>query len=91
MNKNIKLNISTSLASAVIVLILVCIFSYISAPESAGFWESINPVTLIQGLIFSLTWFGFPLGLSIFSVFAACFLLWFIFMKIIEWVAKAIG
>ena len=48
-----------------ILVLLLCLFSYFSAPQSATFLEAINPWNSLVGLTFILTYFGLPVPLAI--------------------------
>lgn len=55
------------LISAVILLILLCVLSYISAPATESFdLSSLNPVSILAGISFLFSFgFGFPVYVSI--------------------------
>lgn len=55
------------LFSAGIILILLCILSYISAPATESFeLSSVNPVSVLAGIVFLFSFgFGFPVYISV--------------------------
>ncbi|MGL4332977.1 MAG: hypothetical protein ACRCZQ_01465 [Bacteroidales bacterium] len=55
------------LFSAGIILMLLCILSYISAPSTATFeLSSLNPASILAGISFLFSFgFGFPVYISI--------------------------
>lgn len=53
--------------SAAIILLLLCVLSYISAPATESFeLSSLNPVLILAGISFLFSFgFGFPVYISI--------------------------
>lgn len=64
------MKIKSILIASGILLILICLLGYISAPSTATFeWASLNPLAFLSGLAFLFSFgFGFPVFVSILMV-----------------------
>lgn len=67
MNKINRYNIITLLISVILFVLLLCVLTYSTAPESDKFQlESINPLDILEGTMFLFSYgFGVPLWLSV--------------------------
>lgn len=89
MIKRNKYKIIVRLFSTFGVLLLLSIFSYVSSPSSTEFdWNSINPLNSIEAMVFTFSWVGIPLILSILLVLFLCILIWFLFKVIVQKIYK---
>ena len=59
-----RTNIKRLTLSLGILVVLLCLSSYASAPQSASFVEAFNPWSTLVGLAFVLTYFGLPVAAS---------------------------
>lgn len=88
MNNITKYNLKTFAISAVGLILLFCVLSYVMAPETEGFeFSSINPVGFIEGTIFALGFgLGVPVWISVPVMGIVCFCVWLGFL----WIARKI-
>ena len=64
-----------------VLLMLLCLCSYASAPQSAAFFEAVNPWSTLMGLAFVLTYFGLPLAVAVVAeVILLLLVLWGLFV-----------
>lgn len=85
MNKKNDLKWIKIALSTIIVVGLLSLFTYVSAPVTEHFeWSSINPATAVAGLVFTLCWLGVPLLLSIAILLFLCILLGLVFYKLLR-------
>lgn len=88
MNNITKYNLKTCAISTVGLILLFCVLSYITAPESEGFeFSSVNPLGFVEGFLFALGFgLGFPLWLSVIALGVISF---FIFTVLI-WITRKV-
>ncbi|MGK4028197.1 hypothetical protein [Bacteroides uniformis] len=82
MNNITKYNLKTFAISAIGLILLFCVLTYISAPKTDGFeFSSINPLGFLEGAAFALGFgLGFPLWLSVIVISAVSFLIFMAFL-----------
>jgi hypothetical protein len=89
-NNITKYNLKTLAISAIGLILLFCVLTYISAPKTDGFeFSSINPLGFLEGAAFALGFgLGFPLWLSVIVISAVSFLIFAVFLWITRKVIK---
>ncbi|WP_229104983.1 hypothetical protein [Bacteroides fragilis] len=89
MNNITKYNLKTCAISALGLILMFCVLSYVVAPQNDGFeFSSINPLGFIEGFLFTL---GFGLGMPVWlSVVVLGVISAFIFMVFLWIVRKVI-
>lgn len=90
MNNITKYNLKTLAISAIGLILLFCVLTYISAPKTDGFeFSSINPLGFLEGAAFALGFgLGFSLWLSVIVISAVSFLIFAVFLWITRKVIK---
>lgn len=90
MNRITKYNLKTFAISAIGLILLLCVLTYISAPKTDGFeFSSINPLEFLEGATFALGFgLGFPLWLSVIVISIVSFFIFMMFLWIIRKVIK---
>lgn len=88
MNNIERYNIKTSAVATITIILLICLFSYISAPQSDSFLEAINPMIALAGFTFTLAYIGVPLILSIIATILLVAGTWFLFLIIARNIIK---
>lgn len=90
MNNITKYNLKTFAISAIGLILLFCVLTYISAPKTDGFeFISINPLGFLEGSVFALGFgLGFPLWLSVIVISIVSFFIFMMFLWITRKVIK---
>ena len=88
MNNITKYNIKTSAVATIAIILLICLFSYASAPQSASFFDAINPITALAGLAFTLAYVGASLVISIIVTILIVTVIWFLFLVVARRIFK---
>ena len=78
-----KYNLKTLGLALTILVSILCLFSYISAPESAGFFESINPISGLMGVMFMLSYFGLSVLVSALILLFILAAVWFVLYRVL--------
>ncbi|CDN31791.1 hypothetical protein BN938_1711 [Mucinivorans hirudinis] len=88
MNNITKYNLKTIAISVTGLILLFCVLSFLIAPQSDVFQlESINPLGILEGTAFALSWgLGFPIWISIITIFTISFFIFMVFL----WIARRV-
>ena len=82
MNRITKYNLKTFAISAIGLILLFCVLTYISAPKTDGFeFSSVNPLGFLEGFAFALGFgLGFPFWLSVIVISVVSFFIFMVFL-----------
>ncbi len=88
MNNITKYNIKSFVMALGVLILLLCLCSYISAPQSDSFLEAINPWSSLAGLAFALTYCGLPILGAVIAGFVLIMLILFVLFIVARHIVK---
>ena len=79
-----KFNLKTCAVSAIALILLFSVLSYLMAPETEVFeWSSLNPLEFVEGFVFTLSFgLGLPVWLSAAILVVLSFVVYMTFLCI---------